>query len=52
MQAILSNAPDFTDILVFTDEPGDDTYLQDTVISLAKNKKCKINVIWTEPEYA
>ena len=47
-QAILSNAPAFTDVLVFTDEPGDDQDMRDTIIALAKNKKTKINVIWTE----
>ena len=48
-QIILANAQDYTDILVFTDEPGDDPELQDAVMTLAKKKKCKINVIWTEP---
>ena len=48
-QIILANAQDYTDILVFTDEPGDDPELQDAVITLAKKKKCKINVIWTQP---
>ena len=48
-QNILANAQDYIDILVFTDEPGDNPELQDAVITLAKKKKCKINVIWTEP---
>ena len=44
----MSVAPDQTDILVFTDEPGDDQEMLGTVTALAKTKKCKVNVIWTE----
>ncbi len=46
-QAVLSNAPSFTDVLTFTDEEGDDPELVDYVIALAKEKQIKINVIWT-----
>ena len=47
----MANAEDYTDILVFTDDPDaghHDLELQDPVITLAKNKKSKINVIWTD----
>jgi hypothetical protein len=41
-------APDQTDILVFTDESGDDQELLGAVTALAKTKKSKVNLIWTE----
>ena len=47
----MANAEDYTDILVFTDDPDaghHDLELQDPVITLAKSKKSKINVIWTD----
>ena len=42
-------APPYSDLIAFTDEGGDDeVQLQKTVIALAQDKKCKINIIWTE----
>lgn len=45
---MLSKAPDYTDVLVFTDEPGDDINLAGAVTALALSKHSQINVIWTE----
>lgn len=41
-------APPYSDLLAFTDEGGDDEYLQSTVINLAQDQKSKINIIWTD----
>ncbi len=41
--------PDYTDIIVFTDEYSDDEdELYDTVLSLAQEKNCAITIIFTE----
>ena len=48
IKAVLANSPDRTDILVFTDERGDDLEEVDSAIALAKAKSSKVNVIWTD----
>ena len=48
IKAVLANAPDHTDILVFTDERGNDLEVVDSAIALAKAKSSKVNVIWTD----
>ncbi len=46
-------APDYTDIIVFTDEYSDDEdELFDTVLSMAQEKNCAITIIFTEDVYA
>ena len=45
----VNRAPQFTDLIAFTDEPEpeDQELLESTVIGLAQDKRCKINIIWT-----
>ncbi len=44
---VLAVAPPFTDIITFTDEPGNDLQLANAVIAQANAKNNKINVIYT-----
>merc|ERR1711962_1411549 len=45
VQLGLTNAPPFSDIIVFTDEPGDDLERKDNVIGLAESLSSKVSVI-------
>ena len=49
-QFVSIRAPPFSDLFAYTDEPGDDEpQNQKSVIALAQDKRCKFNLIWTEP---
>merc|ERR1711962_1139679 len=45
VQLGLTNAPPFSDIIVFTDEPGNDGERKDNVIGLAESLSSKVSVI-------
>ncbi len=45
-------SPPLTQILVFTDEPGNDQSLADAVIAQAKDKRNRINVIYSAEGFA
>jgi len=48
VQLGLTNAPPYSDIIVFTDEPGDDTYKKENVIGLAESLFSQVSVIYSE----
>ena len=47
VQVGLTNAPPFSDIIVFTDEPGDDLERKNSVIGLAESMSSKVSVIYS-----
>ena len=47
VQIGLTNAPPFSDIIVFTDEKGDDEERKDNVIGLAESLSSKVSVIYS-----
>ena len=47
VQLSLTNAPSYSDVIVFTDEPGDDRSIKDNVIGLAESLHTQVSVIYS-----